>query len=444
MANPDRETDDIPLTVMLSTEKKTRGLVSVFDDVAAIKAIKVSRARLSSIPDEWKTGCGFYILVSDIVGDNFHAYVGKATQNNFYARLSAHRREKENWSYAFLFQRDTSNGLNSTQASYAEGVIHKILNDCSWISVINNQTAGDKTLADHEVFYMNQVVKSAMRILNIFGYVVDEEVDTEKKKEDTGKTYYGVSIANLIKAGIIHEGEQVMSVMDKYPAEAIVGAKGIIFNGIELAPSSSALEARKVIDPSFPGTVNGWTFWGLFRNQTWMPISEFREHYLLQKKLYENSMLTEKDINFEEAIRANEISRTESVEASTVSDSVAPSTMAEESMVSEEENNLDSDRHKDSKVKVYQLVDAGYLEEEMPLVVVDSQYVLEEEVIIHGSGIAFNGNIYPSPTIAAKYAKRMFEPDCEVPNGWEFWGVQKYDGSVATFSEILDDFLENQ
>lgn len=435
MTTPDRTVDDIPLTVMISTEKKTRGIVSIFDDVAAIKAIRVARDKISTIPDEWKTGCGFYILLSDIQDSTYYAYVGKATQNNFYARLSSHRREKGSWTHAFLFQRDTSNGLNSTQASYVEGTLHKIIQECPWISVINNQTAGDKTLADHEVFYMNQVVKSALRILNIFGYEIEEEPLKQKEKtESTGKKYYGVSIAHLVKAGLLEVGEDVLSLMDKYPATASVGPKGIIFEGEELAPSRAAVNAMKKDQGGA-----GWTFWGVIRADQWIPLSAIRDNYLSRKKLYENSLLTEENVDFDSAILRNELNKKEV--AMSESRTAPESEGSMEVKVTSPEK--DPERHKDSKIKVYELVDAGYLEEGMDLFITDSKYQLDDVTIFAG-GISFNNNVYPAPTMAGKYAKRLFEPDAEPPNGWEFWAIQKYDGQLVTFGEILDDFMENE
>lgn len=438
----ERTSNDIPLTVMISTEKKSKGIVSVFDDVAAIRALKVSRDRISDIPAEWKDGCGFYILVSETVEGKFHAYVGKATQNNFYTRLSSHRREKGNWSTAFLFRRDTSNGLNSTQASYVEGAVYRVFESSPWINLINIKTAGDKTLLDHEVFYMNQVVKSALRILNIFGFVAGEDYKDTASGESGATRYYGVSVLDLVRSGLLIEGEDSISLMESIPASAVVGDSGIVYRGKKGSPSGAAKEA-KIQAQAGKTIANGWTFWGVYRNSQWLSLDAVRAHYLAQKELYEHSLLTESNISFEESLRINELNRNEyahslqenfpSADDSKVSNAISIN------ILSHKNASTDPARHFNSRVKIYELVDAGLLEEEMILVSTDEKYPVV--ATIANGGIALNGNIYPDPRIAGKYARRTFEPDAAAPdNGWEFWAVQQPDGQTVLFSQILDDF----
>lgn len=445
---PGKVQEDVPLTVMLSSEKRTKGMVSVFDEIAAIRAIKVHRNQIGKIPETWKTGCGFYILVSDVNEGKFHSYVGKATQNNLHARVASHRREKENWTYAFLFQRDTSNGLTSTQASYVEGEIHRILTDCEWISVINNQIAGDKTLADHEIFFMNQVVKSALRILSIFGYTMDDSPEENNNLESSGKKYYGVSIAALIKSGLLREDEDMISLMEKYPARAVMGKKGVIFEGKEHSPSGAAGVAFHQFEPDSKAGRNGWTFWGVSRGDKWIALDDFRTHYLSQKALYENSLLTEKDIDFNQAVKSNELNKQEEFERQQKEVAVLSASGNDAQLneviaadVRNEKTNVDPDRHKDSRVKIYELVDFGLLEEGMTLVSRLEEFPVEAE--IKSGGISFNGNVYPSATIAGKYARRIYDPTAIEENGWEFWAIQDDDDELVSLSEVLDDYMAN-
>lgn len=105
------------------------------------------------------------------------------------------------------------------------------------------------------------------------------------------------------------------------------------------------------------------------------------------------------------------------------------------------ENNPNPNRHKDSAVKVYQLIDAGLLDEGMEVVPADELYIAGSGYI-YGGGIRLNGNVYSSPTIAAKYASPSAGKDLPIPNGWEFWAIKKDDGTITKFSELLDVFLE--
>lgn len=101
----------------------------------------------------------------------------------------------------------------------------------------------------------------------------------------------------------------------------------------------------------------------------------------------------------------------------------------------------DPDRHKNSRVLIHQIIDSGHLNDGDVVVVANEDYSSVGIAIINNGGIRFNGNVYPSPTIAAKYAKRMIVPNAEVPNGWEFWAVKSADGTIKKFSEILDEYL---
>lgn len=445
---PLKAQEDVPLTVIFSSEKKTKGLVSIFDEIAAIRAIKVHRNQIGKIPDQWKTGCGFYILVSDVQDGKFHSYVGKATQNNLHARVSSHRREKDNWTYAFLFQRDTSNGLTSTQASFVEGEIHRTLTECEWISVINNQIAGDKTLADHEIFFMNQVVKSALRILNIFGYAMDEDAGSSSSKDVTGKKYYGVSISALINSGLLREGEDLISLIEKMPAKATLGKKGVMVESKEYSPSGSIKEVSSQMGPEMRATYNGWTFWGVCRGESWIPLDSLRAHYLSQKALYENSILIEKDVNFNQAVKLNELNKQQefnnqlmesSYPSSSINDNKLNDVIAHD--VYNDTINIDPKRHIDSRVKIYELVDSGLLEEGMIIISRLDEFPVEAE--IKNGGIVFNGNVYPSATIAGKYARRIYDPTAIEENGWEFWAIQDDDGNLIPLSEVLDDYMES-
>jgi len=102
---------------------------------------------------------------------------------------------------------------------------------------------------------------------------------------------------------------------------------------------------------------------------------------------------------------------------------------------------LDPDRHKNSKILLYTLVDSGFLFEGEEVLVNDPAYAVVGPAMIQFGGIRFKDNTHPSANIAAKYAKRLVIPDAEVPNGWEFWGVKRDNGTILKLSEVLDQYL---
>lgn len=100
---------------------------------------------------------------------------------------------------------------------------------------------------------------------------------------------------------------------------------------------------------------------------------------------------------------------------------------------------LDPECHRHSSVRPHQLFDVGFIKDGDVVCVTDPTCPVGDAVI-YGGGIKFNGNVYTTPTIAAKYAKRMVEPNAEVANGWEFWAIRNRGNSIVKFSEILDGF----
>lgn len=448
----ERNTNETPLTVTISAEKKTKGIVSIFDNVADLRTLKVSRDKISDIPDEWKVGYGFYILVSETAEGKFSAYVGKATQNNFHTRLSSYKTGKGNWSTVFLFRRDTTSSLNSTQASYVENAIYRVFETCPWINLINAKEVSDQALMDHEAFYMNQVVKSTLRILNIFGFAAEEDYVDPASEENSATRYYGVSILDLVRSGLLTEGEETISLMESIPANATIGNSGIVYRNKKGSPSGTAKEA-KIQARTGKTIANGWTFWGVYRNSKWISLDEVRAHYIAQKELYERSLFTESDISFEDSVRINKDSWEEYAHTlqkdTPVEEIPVKSVRANKdqalfnaisiNILSHKSTDTAPSRHAASRVKVYELVDAGLLEEGMVIVTTDARYPVV--ATIANGGIALNGNIYPDPRIAGKYARRKFEPEAVAPdNGWEFWAVQQPDGKTVRFSKILDDF----
>jgi hypothetical protein len=448
----ERITNETPLTVTISSHKKTKGIVSVFDDVSDLRALKFSREKISDIPDEWKIGYGFYVLVSETVEGKFSAYVGKATQNNFYTRLSSYKVGKGNWSTVFLFRRDTTSSLNSTQASYIENAIYQAFKTCPWINLINAKAASDQALIDHDAFYMNQVIKSTLRILSIFGFSVEEDYEDPAVAEPSYTRYYGVSVLDLVRSGLLVEGEKTISLMESIPANATIGNNGIVYAGKKGSPSGTAKDA-KIQAKTGKTIANGWTFWGVYRNSKWISLDEVRAHYIAQKELYERSLFTDTSVSFEDSHQMNRNSWDEYASA-LEEDSLVDSGPTKDAhtkerqalfnaisvnILSHKTTDTDPSRHLDSRVKIYELVDAGLLEEGMVIVSTDTRYPVE--ATIANGGIAFNNNIYPDPRIAGKYARRTFEPDAAAPdNGWEFWAVHQPDGQTVLFSKILDDF----
>lgn len=472
---------DIPITMMLSTDPKTYGMVSIFDDINALKAVRIHKDKIGKLPPEWKEGCGFYVLLSDVTNKKFNLYVGKATQSNFYGRLYSHKREKPDWNTAILFQRDTTNGFTSTQAAYIEGALYQLFTDSQHVEIMNKMSAGDMTLPEHDLLNMNQIAVSVTNILSILGYAPYTIIPLESK------TNARITIKDLRDAGLLSIGEKLKSMQPKWPGSAEVGEVGVSFQGEEYSPSRAGHKLKQQTGGTGINGVSGWSFWGVERFGEWVLLEEIREQYVSQysslhfsqvKHKGETATLVDRPPTTEPIpvpyVMPKSVAETKLVPLpprptslpnivvpivekvipplpihvpinGSVQTTVVPDLDEFDDEIGEPFNEeidmakIDPDRHINAKIRIYELIDSGHLQDGMLLDAVENGRHFT--ATIESGGILFNGQIYPSPSIAGKYARRMIDPQATPPNGWEFWTVRTDRGDIF-LSEILDDYLE--
>jgi hypothetical protein len=106
-------------------------------------------------------------------------------------------------------------------------------------------------------------------------------------KAKTSK-YYGIDLKVLMQAGMLQEGERLISLAPAWPGEGEVTSTG----GIRLVSSDTTYDSPSAAGGTIRGglATNGWSFWGVSRNDSWIPLSTIREQYL-DKQMASESVL---------------------------------------------------------------------------------------------------------------------------------------------------------
>jgi hypothetical protein len=88
-------------------------------------------------------------------------------------------------------------------------------------------------------------------------------------------SYYGVKLAQLVTAGVVKAGSQLISINGGWPATGIVSEDGSVTVGNNAFGTPSAAASAVT-----GGPVNGWEFWALEEEDERVPLSVLRKRYL--------------------------------------------------------------------------------------------------------------------------------------------------------------------
>ncbi|MDA8381124.1 MAG: hypothetical protein M0020_09910 [Actinomycetota bacterium] len=261
--------DVLPLTALVPETAAVP--ITLYDSSAALCVAVVERAGAHLLPMEWDVP-GVYILVDPIEADGtWSAYVGKAP-GGLRTRLQQHLKHKDYWRRAVLVRRDTTHGFNSAQVGWLEGRLYNLLDAAEFASLHNGNKPSDETLPAYERTMLEASILPITRVLRLIGYTVASagESPTPGNLPQT-KSYFGVTIADLIEAGLLAPGTDLTSVNGAWPAEAKVTADATItWNGQSYSTPSAAAAAVK------GGAVNGWDFWAISTETSKTPLAVLR------------------------------------------------------------------------------------------------------------------------------------------------------------------------
>lgn len=223
----------------------------------------VHRDAVGRLDDSWRS-YGVYILLGrdDTCGTGeYRAYVGQAQA--LAARVPQHRNAKPWASHALLIARpdDPDFAFNLAEIGWLEGRLHAMLERAQYAVVENRAATGSSGLdatARSALESLARPVSAALRTLGYPTVTPEQSSDVAEKASRRTNTYHGVTVAELIEAGLLADDTVLHPTTSLYEGEATVTSEGtLVVHGVEHSSPSPA--ASQVTG----GPRNGWEFWGV-------------------------------------------------------------------------------------------------------------------------------------------------------------------------------------
>ncbi len=265
--------DRLPFHVLVASDPTTP--IDVYEQSAALQLAVLDRSSVKSLSSEWDAP-GVYILLDRHASDGtWGVYVGKAPAG-IRVRIKNHLTNKDHWYRAILIKRDTTHGFNSAHTAWLEGRLYDLLDAATDAVLHNAQRPGDDTLASYDLPMLESAVEPTARLLRIIGHdpSTASEQDAALIKGLKNK-FHGVTLVDLIKAGLLDGTDTLVSSWATVSATAQVGPDGQIdYEGVRYgSPSAAAVAARG-------GPANGWAMWAVATPTGKVRLSTLRARFL--------------------------------------------------------------------------------------------------------------------------------------------------------------------
>lgn len=267
--------DSLPVTVLLP--ETVADPIVMYDAHAALRIAVMERGFVQRLGPEWDQP-GNYLLLDAIAPDGkWGCYVGKAAPGGIRSRLMSHLKTKDHWRRALLIQRDTTHGFNSAQVAWLEGRLYDLMDNAEDAVLSNGNRPKDETLPVYDRATLEACVLPVRRILRLLGHDPATADDNGPSNLGPVRTrtskFLGITLADLLKAGLVTPGTLLVSTNGAWSATATVTATGIEFNGTEYATPSAAAGAVK------DGPANGWEFWAIDTATGKVALATLRARY---------------------------------------------------------------------------------------------------------------------------------------------------------------------
>lgn len=269
----------LPITTLLPDTAAEP--IVMYDAHAALRVGLVERDGASLIGEDWERPGNYILLDLPDPDGRWGCYVGKAP-GGIRSRLMSHLKTKDHWRRALLIQRDTTHGFNSAQVGWLEGRLYDLLDAAEDARLHNGNRPSDETLPSFERAMLEACVLPISRILRLIGYdpaTADDTgtITTVTRPRRTSR-FYGLTLKQIVAAGLLRPGTPVISINGAWPASAVITADGCIeVNGTAYdAPSAAAAAVKH-------GHVNGWEFWAINDPTGPTTLATLRAHYLDQQ-----------------------------------------------------------------------------------------------------------------------------------------------------------------
>ncbi len=252
--------ESLPITTLLP--ETVADPIVMFDSHAALRFAVVERAYVQRLGAEWDEP-GNYVLLDPVAPDGkWGCYVGKAAPGGVRSRLMSHMKTKDHWRRALLIQRDTTHGFNSAQVAWLEGRLYDLMDAAEDAALSNGNRPSDETLPSFERAMLEACVLPVSRVLRLLGYdpaTADDSGLIPAISRTRTSRFHGITLADLVGAGLLAPRTRLVSVNRAWPASAIVGPSGGIEMDTQTYPTPSA--AGSAVKGGAP--VNGWDFWAV-------------------------------------------------------------------------------------------------------------------------------------------------------------------------------------
>lgn len=254
MSSPLPGDDRLPFTCLVPD---VAGVIDIFDQTAALHIAVVDRSAVPTLPAVWNCP-GNYILLDPPEDGTWGCYVGKAPAG-VKPRLTDHLRNKDHWTRVLLIRRDTTYGFQSGHTAWLEGRLYDLLRASANGRPNNKNRPVDDTLPPYDQLMLETAVDPISRVLRLIGYDPAPQGDEPTVPSRRTYTRHGVTVPDLISAGLLDAGARLVSMSIGTPADAVVNADGTItWDGTTYSTPSAAgcaVRAGKA--------TNGWAFWAI-------------------------------------------------------------------------------------------------------------------------------------------------------------------------------------
>ena len=351
-----------------------------------LKVAVVERVQVKDLGEEW-ADAGVYLLLERPGRDGaWGAYVGKsAAAGGVRGRLQYHLRDpnKSVW-YRAVAVCPLDGGWDEAEVAWLEGRVYRALEELPGVSLSNSQEPGSGRLALRRQMPLQAVSAALTAVLVLIGHPVSIDGAQEVSQPESPdppvnkKPLRPCKLADLLEAGLLTSGAELVALDARWPGNATVTAEGHI--DVAGATYSSPSGAAKALTGR--KAESGWDFWAV-GSADGPTLNELRSRH--------------------------------------ESGSTSPPTPE-----TKQGNTLASGSSRSGKLA--DLLVAGLLTSGAKLVPRDTRW-LGEAIVTTEGWIEVAGDLYSSPSGAAKaLTGRIAE------SGWDFWAVESAVG--PTLSEL--------
>jgi hypothetical protein len=230
--------------------------MDVMVDHSGLRMVLVNRESIKLLDEKWRVRGLYFLLGSADDPDRFKAYVGEVGTSTLIQRLRNHAVKKEWWSRALLIA-SASDQFNSAEIGWLEGRLYDVLNNAVAAEVMNGNRPGDDSLPARERGVLERYVAPVMAALRACGAPPDT-ADQKPPPKGTKPKYYSETVADLIGAGLLKPGTQLVPLRKNLTTVATVLPDGQLRVAGDQYGSLSA--AAKAVSGKVAEA--GWDFWG--------------------------------------------------------------------------------------------------------------------------------------------------------------------------------------